>query len=60
MDAQTIDQANGGMKRRLGRGLNALLGGGGMDEADASRPATIPMHAASAPPDPLRMKSHWS
>lgn len=51
MDAQTIDQANGGMKRRLGRGLSALLGGG-MDDADNPRPATIPMHAASAPPAP--------
>lgn len=51
MDAQTIDQANGGMKRRLGRGLSALLGGG-MDESENSRPATIPMHAASAPPAP--------
>lgn len=42
------------MKRRLGRGLNALLGGGGggMDEADGPRPATIPMHATSAPPAP--------
>ncbi|RLS71257.1 MAG: ParB/RepB/Spo0J family partition protein [Planctomycetota bacterium] len=51
MDAQTIDQANGGMKRRLGRGLSALLGGG-MDDSENPRPATIPMHAASAPPAP--------
>ena len=51
MDAQTIDQANGGMKRRLGRGLSALLGGG-MDDSESPRPATIPMHAASAPPAP--------
>jgi len=52
MDAQTVDQSNGGMKRRLGRGLNALLGGGGMDESDGPRPATIPMHSTSAPPAP--------
>ena len=51
MDAQTIDQANGGMKRRLGRGLSALLGGG-MDDSENPRPATIPMHSASAPPAP--------
>lgn len=51
MDAQTIDQANGGMKRRLGRGLSALLGAG-MDESENSRPATIPMHASSSPPAP--------
>ena len=51
MDAQTVDQAQGGMKRRLGRGLNALLGGG-MDDSEGSRPATIPMHASSAPPAP--------
>lgn len=53
MDAQTVEQVNGGMKRRLGRGLNALLGGvGGGDEAETIRPATIPMHAMSAPPAP--------
>jgi len=52
MDAQTIDQANGGMKRRLGRGLNALLGSSGMEDSEGPRPATIPMHAASAPPAP--------
>jgi ParB family chromosome partitioning protein len=51
MDAQTVDQSNGGMKRRLGRGLSALLGGGG-DEQASPRPATIPMHAHSAPPAP--------
>ena len=51
MDAQTLDQANGGMKRRLGRGLSALLGGG-MDDSENPRPATIPMHSASAPPAP--------
>ena len=51
MDAQTIDQANGGMKRRLGRGLSALLGGG-MDDSENPRPATIPIHSASAPPAP--------
>ena len=51
MDAQTIDQANGGMKRRLGRGLSALLGGG-MEDSENPRPATIPMHSASAPPAP--------
>ena len=51
MDAQTVDQSNGGMKRRLGRGLSALLGGGG-DESAGPRPATILMHANSAPPAP--------
>ncbi len=52
MEAQAFDQ-NGGQamfKRRLGRGLNALLGGG--DEEGASAPATIPMHPTSAPPAP--------
>lgn len=52
MEAQTVDQANGGMKRRLGRGLNALLGSSGMDDNDGPRPATIPMHSNSAPPAP--------
>ncbi|MFN9717559.1 MAG: ParB/RepB/Spo0J family partition protein [Planctomycetota bacterium] len=52
MDAQTVDQVNHGMKRRLGRGLNSLLGGGGTDEAEPGRPATIPMHSMSAPPAP--------
>jgi len=52
MDAQTVDQINGGMKRRLGRGLNALLGSGSMEDSEGPRPATIPMHAASAPPAP--------
>jgi ParB family chromosome partitioning protein len=52
MDAQTVDQINGGMKRRLGRGLNALLGSGSMEDSEGARPATIPMHAASAPPAP--------
>ena len=52
MEAQTIDQASGGMKRRLGRGLNALLGGGGGDDSANQRPATIPMHANSSPPAP--------
>lgn len=51
MDAQTVDQSQGGIKRRLGRGLNALLGSG-PDEGDPGRPATIPMHMASAPPAP--------
>jgi hypothetical protein len=51
MDAQTIDQANGGTKRRLGRGLNALLGSS-MEDSEGPRPATIPMHAPSAPPAP--------
>lgn len=51
MDAHKVDQANSGMKRRLGRGLNALLGGS-MDESDGLRPATIPMHSSSAPPAP--------
>ncbi len=50
MDVQTVDQANGGMKRRLGRGLNALLGGG--DDSTGQRPATILMHSNSAPPAP--------
>ena len=50
MDAQTVDQANGGMKRRLGRGLNALLGGG--DDSGPMRSATIPMRSNSAPPAP--------
>lgn len=52
MEAQAFDQ-NGGQamfKRRLGRGLNALLGGG--DEDGAAAPATIPMHPTSAPPTP--------
>jgi ParB family chromosome partitioning protein len=52
MDAQTIDQTNGGMKRRLGRGLNALLGSSSMEDHEGPRPATIPMHAPSAPPAP--------
>lgn len=53
MDAQTAEQVNSGMKRRLGRGLNALLGGvGAGDESEAMRPATIPMHVSSAPPAP--------
>lgn len=52
MDAQTIDQANGGMKRRLGRGLNALLGSGSMEDTEMSQPATLRMHTPSAPPAP--------
>jgi|GEM_PF-41626 len=52
MDAQAIDPTNGALKRRLGRGLNALLGSSGMDDAEGVRPATIPMHAPSAPPAP--------
>lgn len=51
MEAQTVDHSNGGMKRRLGRGLNALLGGGNPDDSE-SRPATIPLHAMSSPPAP--------
>lgn len=51
MEAQAFDQNGQAMfKRRLGRGLNALLGGG--DEESASIPATIPMHPTSAPPAP--------
>lgn len=52
MEAQTIDQTGGGLKRRLGRGLNALLGSSGPDDHEEPRAATIPMHAPSAPPAP--------
>ena len=58
MEAHAVDhdQASPGQfKRRLGRGLNALLGGGGSDEPYGQygqTPSTIPMHALSAPPAP--------
>ncbi|HQX49217.1 MAG TPA: ParB/RepB/Spo0J family partition protein [Planctomycetaceae bacterium] len=60
MEAHAVDHEQSGQgeqggqqnfKRRLGRGLNALLGGGS-DENGGPRPATIPMHATSAPPAP--------
>lgn len=54
MEAHATDHEQGdqpNFKRRLGRGLNALLGGGA-DEQSGSRPATIPMHALSSPPAP--------
>lgn len=52
MDAQSLDansnqQAN--LKRRLGRGLNALLGGGGEDDGD-ERAQTIPMPTSLSGP----------
>ncbi|MEJ7594026.1 MAG: ParB/RepB/Spo0J family partition protein [Planctomycetaceae bacterium] len=54
MEAHAIDHEQGGQpnfKRRLGRGLNALLGNGS-DEYVGQTPTTIPMHALSAPPAP--------
>ena len=54
MEAHAVDQEQGGQgqfKRRLGRGLNALLGNGS-DEYVGHNPSTIPMHALSSPPAP--------
>ena len=54
MEAHAVDHeqaGHGNFKRRLGRGLNALLGSGS-DENSGHSPSTIPMHALSAPPAP--------
>jgi ParB family chromosome partitioning protein len=54
MEAHAVDHEQGGQgnfKRRLGRGLNALLGNGS-DEYVGHTPSTIPMHALSSPPAP--------
>jgi hypothetical protein len=54
MEAHAIDHeqaGQGNFKRRLGRGLNALLGSGA-DENSGHSPSTIPMHALSSPPAP--------
>lgn len=54
MEAHAIDHdqaGQGNFKRRLGRGLNALLGSGS-EEHSGHSPSTIPMHALSAPPAP--------
>jgi len=50
MEAQSSEQAGGPnfLKRRLGRGLSALLGSG--EGEIAEQPAILPMHASSGPP----------
>ncbi|MGV2338628.1 MAG UNVERIFIED_CONTAM: ParB/RepB/Spo0J family partition protein [Planctomycetaceae bacterium] len=52
MEAQASEQAVGPnfLKRRLGRGLSALLGSG--DAEIAEQPAILPMHVSSGPPAP--------
>lgn len=54
MEAHAVDHEQGSQgpfKRRLGRGLNALLGGGSEEHYNPT-PSTIPMNALSAPPAP--------
>ena len=54
MEAHAVNHEQGGQgnfKRRLGRGLNALLGSGA-DEHTGQSPSILPMHALSAPPAP--------
>ncbi len=52
MEAQSVEQASGQpvFKRRLGRGLNALLGS--VDEDGGEQAAIIPMHAMATPLTP--------
>jgi len=52
MEAQASDQAVGQnfLKRRLGRGLSALLGSGEGEPGD--QPSILPMHTPSGPPAP--------
>ncbi len=52
MEAQASEQAGGPnfLKRRLGRGLSALLGNGEAEMAE--QPAILPMHTPSGPPAP--------
>lgn len=52
MEAQAAEQAVGQnfLKRRLGRGLSALLGSGEGDPSE--QPSILPMHASSGPPAP--------
>jgi ParB family chromosome partitioning protein len=52
MEAQATEQSGGQafLKRRLGRGLSALLGGSETDVTE--QPAILPLHPTSGPPAP--------